>query len=84
MKQPRSTFTNLWQRDGARELEVVVDADLPPFGPLLKRVRGIAAMTKSHTGLRPMLLFALADDWMVTEFPTVGGVTTVRLVPLKH
>jgi hypothetical protein len=41
--QPRATFTIAWNHDGARELEVIVDADLPAFAPLEKRIRGIAS-----------------------------------------
>ena len=44
----RTTFTILWPHDGARQLEVVVDADLPEFGPLEKRVRDIASIASSH------------------------------------
>jgi hypothetical protein len=79
----RTTFTILWPHDGARQLAFHVDAELPPFGPLEKRLRAIAAIASSHAGLRLMLLSAFADEWAVTEFPTVGGVTTVRMVPLR-
>ena len=48
MKSPRTTLTILWPHDGALELELVVDADLPAFGPLEKRVRGIATIASSH------------------------------------
>ena len=76
----RTTFTILWRHDGARQLEVVVDADLPAFGPLEKRVRGFASIAGSHLGLRTLLNQALADAWTVSVFEAVGGVTTVRLV----
>lgn len=81
---PRSTFTIAWPHDGVRQLEVVVDADLPAYGPLEKRVRGIAAIASSHGGLRRLLQDALADQWLVTVLETVGGVTTVRLTPMVH
>lgn len=65
-----------------RQLEIVVDADLPPFGPLENRVRSIGSIARSHGGLRMLLESAFADRWTVSVWETVGGVTTVRLVPL--
>jgi hypothetical protein len=79
----RPTFTILWQHDGARQLEVFVDADLPPYGPMEKRIRGIAAIASSHGGLRRLLEDAYAADWTVSVWETVGGVTTVRFAPLR-
>lgn len=79
----RTAFRVLWQHDGARELEVIVEADLPPFGPMENRIRSIASITSSHGGLRRLLEDAYADRWTVTVLETVGAVTTVRLVPLS-
>jgi hypothetical protein len=79
-RQP--TFTILWPHDGARQLAVFVDADLPAFSPMEKRIRGIASIASSHGGLRRLLEDAYAAEWSVSVFEAVGGVTTVRLVPL--
>jgi hypothetical protein len=75
----QTTFTIAWNHGSARKLEVIVDRDLPAFSPIENRVRNIAGTAHSHAGLRLLLLSAFADQWMVTEFPTVGGVTTVRM-----
>jgi hypothetical protein len=45
-RQP--SFTILWQHDGARQLDVFVDADLPPYGPMEKRIRGIASIASAN------------------------------------
>ena len=84
MKQPRTVFTVGWPHDGARELEVVVEADLPSFGPMEQRIRGIAAIASSHGGLRMLLESAFADRWSVGVFETVGGVTGVHLASLPE
>jgi hypothetical protein len=81
-RQP--SFTILWQHDGVRQLDVFVDADLPPYGPMEKRIRGIASIASSHGGLRRLLENAYASEWAVSVFETVGGVTTVRLVLLAR
>ncbi len=78
-----SRFTILWPHDGARQLEVIVDADLPAYGPMEKRIRGIS-IASSHGGPRRLLEDAYAGDWSVSVLETVGGVTTVRLVPLHE
>lgn len=82
MKQTRTVFTVFWPHDGARQLEVVVEADLSPFGPMEQRVRGIAGIARSHGGLRMPLESAFADRRSVGVFETVGGVTAVHLAPL--
>jgi hypothetical protein len=71
--QPRTTFTILWNHDGARELEVIVDRDLPAFSPIENQVRNIAGIAHSHAGLLLLLLSAFADQWMVTGLPTVAA-----------
>jgi hypothetical protein len=81
---PRTTFTVAWPHDGARQLDVVVDADLPPYGPMEKRIRSIASIASSHGGLRRLLEDAYAGEWSVSVLETVGGVTTVRLTPIKE
>ena len=45
-------------------------------------VRGIASIASSHAGLRMLLESAFADAWTVSVWETVGGVTTVPLVPI--
>jgi hypothetical protein len=80
-KPPHTTFTVLWRHDDARQLEVVVDADLPAFSPVENRVRGIAAVAKSHATLRLLLQGAFADRWSIGVFEAVGGVTGVHLAP---
>jgi hypothetical protein len=62
-QHPGTIFTILWLHDGAQQLEVHVDADLPPFGPLEKPVRGIASTARSHAGLRLLLESAFAGLW---------------------
>jgi hypothetical protein len=47
---------------GARQLEVVVDEELPPLGPPEKRIRGIASIASSHGGLRRPLEDAYAGE----------------------
>jgi hypothetical protein len=59
--------------------EVVVDAHLPPFGPIEQRVRGIAGIASSHGELRMLLESAFADRWSVGVFEAVGGVNGVHL-----
>lgn len=78
----RPSFLIEWQHDGARQLAVFVDADLPPYGPMEKRIRGIASIASSHGGLRRLLEDAYAAEWSVSVLETVGSVTSVRLVPL--
>lgn len=74
-----TTFTIPWPHDGARQLQVVVDQDLPAYGPLEKRIRSEATMTSSHSGLRFMLEVQLGANWNVTVAATSEGVTAVDL-----
>jgi hypothetical protein len=60
---------------------VVVDPDLPPFGQLEKRVRGIASIASSHAGLRLLLETAFSDQWTVRVREGLAGVTAVRIMP---
>jgi hypothetical protein len=86
----RTTFTIAWNHDGARQLDVVVHRDLPPFGPMEQRIRGIAAIASSHGGLRMLLESALPDQLRVSVRVRVSvreglaGVSWVRLVPLSN
>ena len=76
----RPTFTILWQHDGAVSSRLSSTRTCRRSGRLEKRVRGIASIASSHRGLRMLLEPALADQWTVSVFDAVGGVTTVRLV----
>lgn len=76
-----TTLTILWPHDGTRELSVVVDAELPAYGPLERRIRSIAEVARAHGGLRLLLENALGATHDVTVWETVGGATTVRLTP---
>jgi hypothetical protein len=80
--QPSTTFTILWRHDGARQLEVRVDTEMPAFGPVEKCIRGNASIATSHTTLRLLLQGAFADSWSIGVFEAVGGVTGVHLPPL--
>jgi hypothetical protein len=81
---PRTTFTILWHHDGARQLEVHVDADLPAFSPLENRVRSIASIATTHATLRLLLQGAFADRWSNGVLEPVGGVTGVHLAPISE
>jgi hypothetical protein len=80
---PHTTFTILWNHDGARQLEVHVDADLPAFSPMENRIRSIASIASTHATLRLLLLSAFSDQWHVGVFEAVGGVTGVHLAPIS-
>lgn len=79
---PLTTFTVPWQREGAQQLEVSIDADQPRYGPMEKRVRSIAEVASSHGALRVLLESAFADQWSVGVIDAVDGVTAVHLAPL--
>ncbi len=79
---PRTTFTIAWPHDGARQLDVVIDAGQPRSGSMEKRIRGIAEVASSHGALRVLLESAFDDQWSVGVIDEVGGVTTLHMAPL--
>lgn len=79
----QSSFTIPWAQDGARQIEVVIDAHLPPHSPTEKRIRGIAEIATSHGALRVLLESAFADQWSVGVLDAESGVTTVHMAPLE-
>src|SRR4051812_39992684 len=80
---PRTAFTIAWPRGGARQLEVILDVDQPRYGPMEKRIRGIAEVASSHGALRMLLESAFADQWSVGLDDGVDGVTTVHIARLE-
>lgn len=74
-----STLTVPWPHDGAQQLQVEIDQDLPAYGPLEQRIRSAASVAKSHAGLRWMLEATVGESWTVVVGKTVAGVTTVEL-----
>lgn len=82
-KAPRTTYTIAWTHDGARQLEISVEADQPRHGPMEKKIRGIADVASSHGALRLLLESAFSDHWSISVLDPVDGVTAVHMAPLE-
>ena len=66
-----------WQHDRTDQLQVEVDLPMPE---LEQRIRTVAALATTPSGLRVMLGHMLGADYVITVRDTLGGVVkSVRL-----
>jgi hypothetical protein len=79
---PRTLFLIEWPHDGARQIEAAIEADLPQYGAIEKRIRNIAQIATSHGALRMLLGSAFGDQWSIGVVDAVDGVTVVHMAPL--
>lgn len=78
-----TTFRVPWPHDGARELQVTVEPDVPPNHPIEQRVRSASAIASSHSGLLYLLEAAVGNGYEVAVGATLDEVTLVELKRLQ-